>query len=68
MEAFAKRLIELRTEKGLSQAELAKLIDTSCSIICYWETNRSEPSAPNIVKLCDFFNVSADYILGRKEF
>lgn len=67
MEVFAKRLTELRKERNLSQAQLAVLIDSSASIICYWETDRSEPSAPNLVKLADFFDVSVDYLLGRTD-
>lgn len=68
MDIFAKRLVELRKEKGISQAQLAKIIGSSLSIVCYWETNKSEPTAPYLVKLADCFDVSVDYLLGRKEF
>ncbi len=68
MKVFAERLLELRKEKGISQAELAKRTETSCAVICYWETDRSEPTAPNLVKLADFFGVSVDYLLGRKDY
>ncbi len=65
---FAKRLTELRTEKKISQAQLAKMIGSSCSVVCYWETNRSEPTAPYLVKLADVFGVTVDYLLGRAEY
>lgn len=68
MEQFAKRLLELRKEKGISQSMLAKEIAVSYAVICYWETNRSEPTAPNLCKLADYFNVSIDYLLGRTEY
>ena len=68
MEVFAKRLVKLRKEKGISQAQLARTIGSSLSIVCYWETNKSEPTAPNLVKLAEYFDVSVDYLLGRKEF
>ena len=68
MKIFAERLLELRKEKNISQAMLAEQLNVSYSVVCYWETNRSEPTAPNIVKLADFFGVSADYLLGRKEY
>ncbi len=68
MEVFAKRLKELRMEKGVSQADLAKAIGSSYSIVCYWETDRSEPTAPYLVKLADLFGVSVDYLLGRAEY
>ncbi len=68
MKIFSERLLELRKEKGLSQAKLAMELDISFSVVCYWETNRSEPTAPNLVKIADYFNVSVDYLLGRKEY
>lgn len=68
MEIFANRLFELRKEKGISQAQLAKMIGSSLSIVCYWETNKSEPTAPYLSKIADVFDVSVDYLLGRKEY
>ena len=67
MKVFAERLLELRSERGISQAKLAKDLGVSFSVVCYWETDRSEPTAVNIVKVADYFNVSADYLLGRTE-
>lgn len=67
MKAFANRLLELRTERKISQAKLAKELGVSFAIVCYWETDKSEPTAVNIVKIADYFNVSADYLLGRTD-
>lgn len=64
MKIFAERLTDLRKEKQLSQAMLARQLGVSSAVICYWETDRSEPTAVNIVKLARFFDVSADYLLG----
>ena len=58
---------ELRTEKGLSQAELAKQIKVSQKAIDYWERGVNEPKASYIIALADFFDVSADFLLGRKD-
>ncbi len=58
---------ELRLERGLSQAELGKKIDVSQKAIDYWERGVNEPKASYIVSLCDFFLVSADYLLGRTD-
>ena len=68
MKIFAKRLKELRMEKGISKAELAKRIGSSYSIVCYWETDRSKPTAPYLVKLTELFELSVDYLLGRAEY
>ena len=68
MKIFGERLLELRKEKGVSQAKLAKDLGVSFSVVCYWETNRSEPTAPNLVKLADYFGVSVDFLLGRVDY
>ena len=68
MKIFAERLLELRKERNISQAKLAAALEVSYSVVCYWETDRSEPTAINLVKIADFFDVSVDYLLGRKEF
>ena len=68
MKIFAERLLELRKEKGISQATLAKHLEVSYAVVCYWETDRSEPTAPNLVKIADYFETSVDYLLGRKDY
>jgi transcriptional regulator with XRE-family HTH domain len=65
IEIFSKRLKELREEKSVSKEALATALQVSFSVVCYWETDRSEPTAPNLVKIADFFGVSCDYLLGR---
>ena len=67
MKIFGERLLELRKERNISQARLAKEIGVSCGIVCLWETDKSEPTAPNIVRVAEFFGVSADYILGMQD-
>ena len=57
---------ELRTERNLSQAKLAKAIGVSQKAIDFWEKGINEPKASYVIKLADFFSVSADYLLGRK--
>ena len=68
MITFGKRLRELRTERKLSQQELAKIIGTNNSSICDWERGRSEPSLEALVKLCQFFEVSSDYLIGMVDY
>ena len=67
MKAFSERLMELRKERGLSQATVAKDLGVSLGIVCYWETNKSDPTASNITKVARYFNVSADYLLGLSD-
>ncbi len=68
MEKFATRLKELRTEKGLSQIELAVATGLTQGAITYWETGQRIPNAKAIIILARFFGVSTDYLLGEKDF
>ena len=61
---FKNRLKELRTAKGLSQMQLAKLLDFSQSAIAKWELGKTEPTASAIIILAKFFDETTDYILG----
>lgn len=64
---YQERLKELRTEKNVSQKDLAKIIGTTNSSICDWERGRTQPKIAEIIKLCEFFQVSTDYLLGRTD-
>jgi len=66
MKIFSERLLELRKSRGLSQATVAKDLNVSLGIVCYWELNKSDPTATNVAKVARYFNVSADYLLGLK--
>jgi transcriptional regulator with XRE-family HTH domain len=68
MEIFAKRLKELRQESNLSMMKLSKAIKVTDGIICRWEHNTAEPTAPNILALANFFDVSVGYLLGAENF
>ena len=64
---FAQILKELRTDKGLSQMQLAEETGLSQSAIARWELSQSEPTVSAIIVLCKFFGESADYLLGLVE-
>ena len=55
---------ELRLERNLSQAALAKAIGVSQKAIDYWERGMNEPKASYILALADFFVVGGDELLG----
>ena len=61
---FAERLKLLRQDKGIGQNLLAETLELSNASISYWENARQEPSASAIVKLAQYFDVTADYLLG----
>ena len=61
------RLKELRSEKNLTQAEVAEAIGTSQRNIGRWENESNEPTADFILRLANFFECSVDYLLGRED-
>lgn len=68
MNTLKERIKELREDSNLSQQKLANEIGVSQKAIDYWERGINEPKASYIIKLADYFNVSADFILGRKDY
>ncbi len=59
------RIKELRLEKDLKQAELAKILKVAQNTLSTWENGKYEPDLQAINQLASFFNVSVDYLLGR---
>lgn len=64
---IGNRIKELRNERNISQMNLAKQIGVSQKAVDYWERGVNEPKASYIVLLCDYFDISADYLLCRRE-
>ena len=64
---IGERLKELRTQKGLSQAELAKKLNLSKSTISMIEVGSRNPSFEVLELIADFFNVDMAYLLGKEE-
>ena len=67
MEILGQRLLLLRKQKGLAQKDVAEAVGISFNSYCRYEKNEREPMAPTIVAMADYFNVSADYLLGRTD-
>lgn len=61
---FGNRLRDLRIEKGISQKDVAKALSISVNAISQYETNKRFPDQDVLVKLCKFYKISADYLLG----
>lgn len=64
-EGVGKRLRELRKEIGWSQREVAEACGIGRKSIIRIERDPSNPTAEELLILADFYEVSADYILGR---
>ena len=57
---IGEKIKELRMEKGISQAMLAKSIGVSQKAIDYWERSVNEPKASYVIALVQFFEISYD--------
>jgi len=64
MKSFGEILKELRTEKGLTQKALAQELSITVPTLSHWECGYQEPSFKDLIALCRYFSVSADYLLG----
>ena len=62
---FARTLSLLRQEKGISQRQAAKTLGISQALLSHYENGAREPGLMFVVKACDFYSVSADFLLGR---
>ena len=62
---FAKNLSELRRRSGLSQRKAAADLKISQALLSHYENGAREPGLGFVCRVCDYYNVTADYLLGR---
>ena len=62
---FSRTLSLLRRERGVSQRTAAADLGISQALLSHYENGVREPGLSFVVKACDYYNVSADFILGR---
>lgn len=65
--SVSKQLIYLRNVKGISQEELASLMNVTRQAVSKWETDQSLPDSEKTIRLSEIFGVTTDYILKGKE-
>lgn len=58
---------EQRKLNNLSQKSLAEILKTNNSSVCDWECGRSQPDLETLARMVQFFDVSADYLLGLED-
>ena len=63
--SFAARLSELRHMRGLSQRRVASDLKISQALLSHYENGAREPGLGFVCRACDYYNVTADYLLGR---
>ncbi len=67
MISFGKKIAALRKNKKLSQTDLAKMLNTSVSVISRYERDEMNPSIDTAKKLADFLDTTVGYLLGETE-
>jgi len=63
MKQIGDRLRDLRESKNLKQTDVARALCISNKILSSYERNISMPTIDTLKNLCEYFNVSADYLL-----
>lgn len=61
---YRTRLRNVREDRDLTQAEVGKILNKSQQGYNHIEAGRAELKIDDLVKLCRFYNISADYLIG----
>lgn len=65
---YGERIRELRKIMKMTQKQLAEKLGIRQNDVSSYELEQHEPSIATILKLCEMFDVSADFLLGRTDF
>lgn len=64
---YRKRMRDLREDNDLTQKQVGAIINKSQQGYSHIEDGRAELKIDDLIKLCKFYNVSADYFIGLSE-
>ena len=65
--SFCDNLRELRKINKMDQRAFAKLLNVSPKTVSHWETGYTEPSIAQLIMIANYFDVSLDDLLDRKQ-
>ncbi len=73
LRCFIERLTSLVEEtkidgKRMKYCDLAKITNTSKKTISFWINGKAFPDSKNLLAICEYFNVSEDYLLGKSKY
>ena len=67
--SIGERIIELRKEQGLSQSELAKLLNVSRQAVSKWENDLTAPDSIRMIHIAELLDTDIEYLTtGRRNF
>ncbi len=64
MQTYYERIRSLREDRDLTQKDVADILKTTQQVYSRYENGTNEIPLHHLITLCNFFNVSSDYILG----
>ena len=64
---YRERMRNLREDRDLTQAQVGTLINKSQQGYSHIESGRAELKIEDLITLCKFYGVSADYLIGLKD-
>ncbi|MDD4801929.1 MAG: helix-turn-helix transcriptional regulator [Syntrophomonas sp.] len=65
MNSFAAKIKELRLQRGMSQADLARLLGVARTTVTSYENGSRKPDNDTLIQFAAIFQVSIDYMLGN---
>lgn len=65
---FGKNFEEAVRNSDLTYAELARRLGVSKATISMYKSGKAYPSLPTFAEICDILDVSANFLLGIKDF
>ena len=61
---FGQRMLELREKRALSQKAVADILGITRTQISDMENGKNTTTIENVVKICEHYKISSDYLLG----
>ena len=61
------RIRKIRKEKEITQVALCKKLDVTQSALSMWENGKFQPDLKSVFALCEIFECTSDYLLGRTD-
>lgn len=62
-----RNIRQIRKERGLSQADVAEILDTTQQVYSRYENGDNEIPVRHVITLCKFYGISSDWLLGLTE-
>lgn len=62
---IGEKLRQLRSEKGITQLELAKAVDVSVKTVKNWESDINDPDLSHAIAIADYYDITIDELVGR---